>query len=157
MLESEAEAEADAEAAGHDEEEDEEQEEGAGAEEQEGEKDCGASIEMLDEVMQRLSVTFDSGIYCRDNQATSSKPPARVRLRKINTLRRDGTEHALQASCRQGHGRCSLMVGLDKCRDRLHCETILLEWLAQGSSVSEQEHFASSGQLRKELGYKVRK
>ena len=74
-LEAEAEAEADAEAAGHDEEEDEEQEEGAGAEEQEGEKDSGASIEMLDEVMQRLSVTFESGIYYRDNRPPPVSPP----------------------------------------------------------------------------------
>ena len=41
---------------------------------------------MLDEVMQRLSVTFDSGIYYRDNQATSSKPPRQSSLEEDQYL-----------------------------------------------------------------------
>ena len=126
------------------------------SQESEAEEQQEQQVETLDDVMSRLGVTFEGGHYYHHLIGASSELASKVRLGKINTIRRSGMDHSLQAACVQNHRKCTLIVDLHRCSTRLQLERLLVEWLAHGFGKSEQQHHAMGVQLRQSLGVKVR-
>ena len=126
------------------------------SQESEAEEQQEQQVETLDDVMSRLGVTFEGGHYYHHLIGASSELASKVRLGKINTIRRSGMDHSLQAACVQNHRKCTLIVDLHRCSTRLQLERLLVEWLAHGFGKSEQQHHTMGVQLRQSLGVKVR-
>lgn len=123
--------------------------------EQEASVGLPASVQTLDEVMARLGVVLEGRSYFLAQPASSTGPSSNRRIGVINTMRRQGVDYTLQAVC-ACHSKCRLVVDIHRCKSRLELETMLVEWLAKGASQSDNTHHASSIELRKGLGVKVR-